>query len=311
MSQKFITIIGSYNVGLFLKGSDFPKVGETIIADQFIEGGGGKGSNQAVAAAKFGARTRFIGRLGADKYGLDALRMYNEYKISTDMIKLDSTIHSGISIILIDKNGDNLISVAPGANFKLSRQDIDSAEKVLRESMIVGFQLENDFNVVSYGIRKVHDLNILTFLDPAPAIKLPDEIFRYIDIIKPNETEAFTLTGIKVEDVTSAENAGNWLIDKGVKTVILTLGDKGAVLVTKQGAEYFPAPKLNAIDTTGAGDIFSGAFFFSLQNGKTIKESIQFAVVAASLSTTKMGVIESIPDIAEIDDFIKSSSLLI
>ena len=310
MSQKFITIIGSYNVGLFLKGNDFPKIGETIIADQFIEGGGGKGSNQAVAAAKFGARTRFIGRLGADKYGLDALRMYNDYKISTDMIKVDASIHSGISIILIDKKGNNLISVAPGANFKLSKEDIDSAENVLRESMIVGFQLENDFNVVSYGIRKVHDLNILTFLDPAPAIKLPVEIFRYIDIIKPNETEAFTLTGIKVENVQSAENAGNWLIDKGVKTVILTLGDKGAVLVTKQGVEYFPAPKLNAIDTTGSGDIFSGAFFFSLQNGKTIKESIKFAVVAASISTTKMGVIESIPDLAEIDDFIKRSNVL-
>ena len=309
MSQKFITIIGSYNVGLFLKGSEFPKVGETIIADQFIEGGGGKGSNQAVSAAKFGAKTRFIGRLGADKYGLDALRMYSDYKISTDMIKLDSTIHSGISIILINKKGNNLISVAPGANFKLSKQDIDSAEIVLKESLIVGFQLENDYNVVSYGIKKVHNLNILTFLDPAPAIKLPDEIFKYIDIIKPNETEASTLTGIKVEDVQSAENAGRWLIDKGVKTVILTLGEKGAVLVTNEYTEYFPAPKLNAIDTTGAGDIFSGAFFYSFQKGKSIKESIQFAVVAASISTTKMGVIESIPEITEINDFIKNSYL--
>lgn len=309
MSQKFITIIGSYNVGLFLKGSDFPKIGETIIADQFIEGGGGKGSNQAVAAAMFGARTRFVGRLGADKYGLDALRMYNDYKISTDMIKLDSTIHSGISIILIDKKGNNLISVAPGANFKLSKQDIDSAENVLRESIIVGFQLENEYEVVSYGIRKAHDLNILTFLDPAPAIKLPDEIFRYIDIIKPNETEATTLTGIEVKDEQSAESAGKWLIDKGVKTVILTLGEKGAVLVTSECSEYFPAPKLVAIDTTGAGDIFSGAFFYSFQNGSTIRESIQFAVVAASISTTKMGVIESIPEITEVNDFIKNSIL--
>lgn len=309
MNQKFITIIGSYNVGLFLKGSDFPKIGETIIADQFFEGGGGKGSNQAVAAAKFGARTRFISRLGADKYGLDALKIYNNYKISTDMIKLDATIHSGISIILIDKKGNNIISVAPGANFKLSKQDIDSAENVLKESMIVGFQLENDYNVVSYGIRKVHDSNVLTFLDPAPAIKLPDEIFRYIDIIKPNETEAFTLTGIKIEDIQSAEYAGKWLIDKGVKTVILTLGEKGALLVTNEHTEYFPAPKLNTIDTTGAGDIFSGAFFYSFQNGNTIRESIQFSVVAASISTTKTGVIESIPEITEINDFIKNNYL--
>ena len=308
MNQKDITIIGSYNVGLFLKGDDFPKVGETIIAKQFIEGAGGKGSNQAVAAAKFGARTRFIGRLGADKYGLDALKMYNGYNISVDMIKIDPSIHSGISIILIDKNGKNLISVAPGANFNLSEKDIDSAEEVLRNSMIVGFQLENDYKVVSYGIRKVHEMNIPTFLDPAPALKLPDEVFRYIDIIKPNETEATTLTGIKVENVKSAENAGKWLIDKGVKTVILTLGESGAVLVTKQEVEYFPAPQIQAVDTTGAGDIFSGAFFFSLQNGKTIKESIKFAVVAASLSTTKIGVIESIPDLVQIDNFIRNIS---
>ena len=304
MKQNVVTIIGSYNVGLFLKGNKFPMVGETIIANQFIESGGGKGSNQAVAAAKFGAETRFIGRLGADKYGLDALRMYNDLNISIDLVKIDSTIHSGISIILIDDKGNNMIAVAPGANFRLSEQDIDSSLDVLMDSMLVGFQLENDYKVVSYGIKKIHERNITTFLDPAPAIKLPDEIYSYIDIIKPNETEAYTLTGIDVKDIESAEKAGKWFIDRGVKKAIVTLGEKGAVLTTPDSCEHFPAPKVKAIDTTGAGDIFSGAFFYSLQKGKSIHTAIEFAVVAASLATTKIGVIESIPSVDEVISFI-------
>ncbi|MFA5044322.1 MAG: ribokinase [Paludibacter sp.] len=301
-----ITIIGSYNVGLFLKSKKFPEIGETIISNQFFEGGGGKGSNQAISAAKFGAKTRFIGRLGADKYGIDALQMYNDYKVSVDLVKIDPTIHSGISVILIDGEGNNLIAVAPGANFKFSKQDIDSSLEFLKDSFIVGFQLENELEVVSYGIKKVHELNITTYLDPAPAKKLPDEIYQYIDIIKPNETEAHTLTGIVVHDVESAENAGKWFIERGVKNAIVTLGEKGAVLVTADACDYFPAPKVTTIDTTGAGDIFSGAFFYLLQKGKKVNEAIEFAVVAASLSTTKMGVIESIPVVEDVFNFMNN-----
>ncbi|MEN8227711.1 MAG: ribokinase [Bacteroidota bacterium] len=307
MERKKITVIGSYNVGLFLKGKDFPKVGETIIADQFLEGGGGKGSNQAVAAAKFGTDTRFIGRLGADKYGLDALKMYNDFSISTDMIKIDATTHSGISIMLIDSSGDNLISIVPGANFNLSTADIDSAEEVLKESMIVGFQLENNFDVVEYGIRKVHELGVPVYLDPAPARKLPDDIYPCIDIIKPNETEAYTLSGIEVKDRESAVEAGRWFLERGVKSVLVTLGEQGAVLVNSEGSEYFPAPEVEAIDTTGAGDIFSGAFFYALQQGKEIREAIEFAIMAASLSATRLGVIESIPEMDEIHAFINEN----
>lgn len=306
MKQNVITIIGSYNVGIFLKSTEFPKTGETIIAKEFVEGGGGKGSNQAVAAAKFGANTRFVARLGADKYGLDALRMYNDLNISIDLVKIDSTIHSGISIILIDDKGNNMISVAPGANYRLSERDIDSSLEHLKDSMMVGFQLENDLKVVSYGIKKIHELGIPTYLDPAPAQKLPDEIYQYIDIIKPNETEAYTLTGIEVKDFESAEKAGRWFLKRGVKKVIITLGEKGAVLTTADSTKHFPAPKVKAIDTTGAGDIFSGAFFYSLQKGESINEAIEFAVVAASLATTKMGVIESIPSIEEVNKFVNS-----
>ncbi|MHA2407542.1 MAG: PfkB family carbohydrate kinase, partial [Candidatus Ranarchaeia archaeon] len=182
------------NVGLFLKGERLPEVGETIISDKFFEGGGGKGSNQAIAAAFYGAKTRFIGRIGADKYGTDALAMYKKFGISTEMIAIDKSTHSGISVILIDKYGKNLISVVPGANLNLSRCDIDSAAMLLKKSFIVGFQLENNHDVVYYGIRKVHGFGIKTFLDPAPASKLPEDLYPCIDIIKPNETEASILT---------------------------------------------------------------------------------------------------------------------
>ena len=303
MKAPMVTIVGSYNVGFFLKGRRLPKLGETILADEFKEGGGGKGSNQAVAAAILGAPTRFIGRIGSDKYGKDALAMYRRLKIATDMVKIDRTIHSGISVIIIDEKGRNLISVVPGANLRLSKKDIDSAEKILKGSSIVGFQLENDRETVLYGIRKVHALGVGTFLDPAPAFKLPSSIYPCLDFIKPNETEACTLTGIRVKDPKTAERAGRWFLERGVKTAIITLGAAGAVLVTKDTAKHFPAPRLDSIDTTGAGDIFSGGFLANLAAGKGLDASIAFAVHCASLSTTRLGVIESIPTYREVVDF--------
>src|ERR1035437_2302378 len=177
MEDKTVTIIGSYNVGLFLKGEHLPAQGETVIGDEFYDGGGGKGSNQAVAASMFGARTRFIGRVGFDKYGQDALAMYKRLGIDCGSIRVDPSTHTGISVILIDRYGHNAISVVLGANARLSAEDIDASEDALRQSFIVGFQLENDRKVVEYAIRKVHALGVPTFLDPAPAAPLPEDLY--------------------------------------------------------------------------------------------------------------------------------------
>ena len=304
MAKKTVTVVGSYNVGLFLKGQRLPTVGETVIGDKFHEGGGGKGSNQAVAASQLGAQTRFVGRIGTDKYGDDALAMYKRLGINTDMIKIDDGIHSGISVIIIDKDGKNLISVVPGANFNLSNEDIDAAEKAFAESGIVGFQLENKLEVIDYAIRKVHSMGAQTLLDPAPAVKLPEDLFPFIDYIKPNETEAAILSGIQVEDATSAEKAGQWFLDHGVKTAIITLGEQGSVLVTDGKVAHFAPPQVDAIDTTGAGDVFSGALMTALSQGKTIEDSIVFANHAAALSVTRLGVIEAIPKLEEVLAFI-------
>lgn len=300
MDSMMVTIIGSYNVGLFLKGEVFPSVGETVIGNQFYEGGGGKGSNQAVAASRFGAHTRFIGCVGFDKYGQDAIDMYKNLGIDISTIKVDPTIHTGISVILIDANARNLISVIPGANFRLSVEDIDAAEKELADSSIVGFQLENRLEVIDCAIRKVHSMGIPVFLDPAPAVKLPEDLYPCIDIIKPNETEATILTGIMVTGLASAEKAGRWLIDHGVKTAVITLGEHGATLVDRNCVQHFYPPKVKAIDTTGAGDTFAGAFLTALSQGRAMEEAIIFANHAAALSTTRLGVIEAIPELEEV-----------
>ena len=298
-----ITIVGAYNIGLFLKGQRLPSLGESVTADQFIEGAGGKGSNQAVTAAMFGTEIKFVARVGSDSYGRYGLEMYERVGISTEFITVDSSIHSGISIILIDKDGKNMISVALGANLRLSKEDIDRAVPAIEKSMLAGFQFENNLDTVLYGLRMAHEKGVSTFLDPAPARKIPEDAYQYIDIIKPNETEASIITGIKVDGVASAESAGRWLVKHGVKTAIVTLGEQGAVLVDSNTARHFPAPAVKAIDSTGAGDIFSGAFMSALASGKTMSVSIEYATAAAAISTTRLGVIESIPSREEVDSF--------
>jgi ribokinase len=301
MKTGAITIVASYNVGLFLKGQRLPGPGETVIAEKFYEGGGGKGSNQAISASVLGAPTRLVVSIGMDRYGDDALAMYHRYGVNTDFIHRVPTEHSGISVILIDGDGHNMISVAPGANFNLSEDDIDSAAGAFADSCIVGFQLENRLNVVEYGIRMVHALGVTTFLDPAPATPLPEELFPCIDYIKPNEHEAGILTGISVRGVEDALKAGHWFIDHGVKTAIVTLGELGAVCVTESMERYYLPQIVHAIDSTGAGDTFSGAFMAALSRGRPLEEAIRFANAAAALSVTRLGAVEAIPHLDEVE----------
>jgi len=303
-----ITVVASYNVGLFLKGSRLPGPGETVLADQFYEGGGGKGSNQALAASVLGAPTRLLARIGTDKYGDDAWAMYERHGITTDYIIRDPSIHSGISVILIDSDGHNLISVAPGANYKLDKKDIDGAEVAFLDSSLVGFQLENRHEVVEYAIRKAHSLGVSVLLDPAPAAKLPEDLFPCIDYIKPNEHEAETLTGLPVKDVDGAKRAGRWFVEHGVTTAIVTLGELGAVWVSQVEEGHLLPPCVKAIDSTGAGDIFSGAFMAAFSQGKNLEESIRFANTAAAISVTRLGVVEAIPRLSEVTALMTSAS---
>ena len=299
-SMGKITVVGSYNVGLFFKGQVMPGTGETVICDSFTEGGGGKGSNQAIACSKLGGSTRLVARIGGDKYGKDALDMYDRYGISVEGIIVDETIHTGMSVIIIDRQGNNMICVVPGANFNLSRADIDRNTELFSESYIVGFQLENNFDIVEYGLRKAHEAGARTLLDPAPARKIPEELMQYIYIMKPNEHEASLITGIEVTDYDSAENAGRWFIERGVNTAIITLGEKGCVLVKEGMSGRFSAPVVKAVDTTGAGDCFSGALMAAMANGAECDEAIKFANKAAAYTVQYTGVVEALPSLRDL-----------
>ena len=300
MMDKKITIVGSYNVGIFLKSDNFPDPGETVLAHTYFEGGGGKGSNQAIASKVLGADTAFIGKIGLDNYGNDALKLYKDYNVDTEFLFKDPDSHTGVSIILINSDGQNMISVALGANDKLTEADLDNCEAVFKKSKIIGFQLENKIEVVLHGLKKAKKNGSLTFLDPAPATLLSDEFYKNIDFIKPNEIEAEILTGIKVDNTNDAEKAGTFFLNKGVKNAIITLGSKGSVLVNNDGAKHFKTIDVTEKDTTGAGDIFAGAFLKYYADTKSIENSIKFANVAASLSVESYGVIESIPKSDEI-----------
>ncbi len=303
--DDLVTIVGSYNVGIFLKSSNFPKPGETILAENYFEGPGGKGSNQALTAKTLGANTTFIGKLGKDKYGDDALKLYKHSGINTSNIFIAEGNHTGVSIILINSQGENLISVSLGANEELSISDLNDCEKVFRESKIVGFQLENKLDTVIHGINLSKKSDSMTFLDPAPAQVLPNQIYNNLDFIKPNETETEILTGIKVENNEDAIEAGKWFISKGVKNSIITMGKKGVVWVSKETNRYYEALDVVEKDTTGAGDIFAGSFLKSIVETNSVHKSIDYAVTAASLSVEKEGVVESIPSQQHIINFIK------
>ena len=302
--RTLVSIVGSYNVGLFLKSRRLPHPGETVIGDQFHEGGGGKGSNQAVAAHRLGAEVRFVGRIGADKYGTDALRMYRQEGMAADGIFVDPTTHTGISVILIGSDGTNMISVIPGANFNFSKKDIDDAVPLFQQSAIVGFQLENRLDVIAHGIRRASESGASVLLDPAPAEPLPEDLLPLVTYMKPNEHEAAVITGIEVTTVASAERAGQWFLERGVKNAIITLGEDGCLLVNQDGSRHFPTHVVDAVDTTGAGDAFSGALIAGLSGGSALEEAVEFANAAAAVSVTKLGVVEAIPTKTEVEAFL-------
>lgn len=300
-SSKPVVIVGSYCKGLFTRGKRLPVSGETVIHDEYFEGPGGKGSNQAMAAAKLGADCRFIAKLGDDTWGREAIDMYRKAGIDTASVVTDASIHTGMGFILIDAQGHNQIATVPGANNRLEEADIDAAIPIIEAAGILGFQLEMRLDIVDYAIRKGRELGVTTFLDPAPAVHLSDDLLAHVDIIKPNETEASFITGVEVTDLESSFRAAIWLRERGVGTVIITLGAEGSVLVTSSVQQHYPAPVVSAIDTTGAGDIFSGAFLAEYSAGRDLPEAIEFASQAAALSTTRLGVVDAIPDRSEVE----------
>ncbi len=303
MAKKII-ITGSYNASIFLKGERIPQIGETCTGDTYFISAGGKGSNQAIAAKFQGADITYIGKLGKDTYGKDAIHMYEKLDLNKS-IYYDSTRHTGVAVIFIDRGGNNSIMVAPGANMQLTADEIVNVIQEQEDVLMAGFQLENDVGQICEAIERLHAMGVQTLLDPAPAVPLPEEVYKSITIIKPNEHEAALLSQIPIENSKDALKAGRWFIDKGVETALITLGEMGCVLVSQKEELFIPAPAVKAVDTTGAGDIFSGSFLAALSKGYTYSDAARYASCGAALSVTKMGVLEAMPGEKETYDLLK------
>ncbi len=295
MNPKKILVVGSSNTDMVIKTQNFPAPGETILGGKFLMNAGGKGANQAVAAVRLGGMVTFVGKIGDDIFGKQAVQQLEDEGINVDFVAVDSQNPSGVAMITVDRKGENSIVVAQGSNGTLSSDDFDKATDELDDCEYVLMQLETPIPTVEYIARVAGIRHKKVVLNPAPAAKLSDELLSELYMITPNETEAELLTGIKVTDEKSALQAATILHEKGVRIVIITLGAAGAFLLENGKYAIIKAPKVEAVDTTAAGDTFNGALVVALSEGKTISEAITFANQAASISVTRIGAQSSVP----------------
>jgi ribokinase len=300
-NEKRIIVIGSSNTDMVIQSDKLPLPGETVLGGDLIMNAGGKGANQAVAAAKLGGNVTFIAKVGDDQFGNSAIREFEEVGIDSRYVVKDPERPSGVALIMVDQNGENCISAALGANQSLNAQDIDRAESIFKESSYILVQLEVPLSTIEYASSKAKALDIPVVLNPAPAQPLTNDLYRNVHIITPNETETELLTGIQLDNEEQLKLAGQYFRNKGVSIVIITLGSRGAYVLSEEVDEIIPGFSAEVKDTTAAGDTFNGALVVALSEGKSIQTAVQFANKAASVSVTRMGAQQSIPLRNELD----------
>lgn len=301
-----LSILGIFVADLAFFGK-IPKVGETILGEDFVVGPGGKGSNQSVAAGKAGASIDFITKVGDDDYGKMAFRIYKETNVGSDYVYISKEHSTGVAAILLNKDtGENAISVVPGAAGALTIQDIDNAKDVIINSSIFLTQLEAPMEVVVHALKIAKENKVTTILNPAPAAKLDSSVFPLVDYFTPNESEASFYASGEIKNRDDAEKYGQEFLDLGVKNLLVTLGDQGVYFQNNNEKHFEPSLSLGSkvIDTSGAGDAFSGAFATALCEEKSISDSIKFANAFAGISTTRIGTANSMPSREEIDKII-------
>ncbi len=297
-----IAVIGSSNTDMVIKCAHLPVPGETILGGNFFMTAGGKGANQAVAAARLNGDVTFIAKVGNDVFGKQSIELFNKENINTEYIFIDDEHASGIALITVDDGGENCIAVAQGANGNLLVDDIKKAEQVLHDADIILAQLEIPIATIEYIASFAKQYNKKLILNPAPACMLSDELLSKISIITPNEKEASMLTGIEINTHDNAKQAAQSLAAKGIETVIITLGEDGALLYHQNAFSIISTNKVTAIDTTAAGDVFNGALAVALSEQKNIEDAIAFANKAASKSVTRLGAQASAPYRSELSE---------
>ena len=301
--MSHILVVGSLNADLVVRAPRVPQPGETISGEDLQVIPGGKGANQAVAAARLGAHVSMLGRVGKDNFGdflLDNLKLNN---VDSQFVQRDDA-STGTAIIVVDANGQNSIVLSPGANGKVSPADVEHASFPAGGLLLL--QLEIPTPTVLCAAQRARENGLRVILNPAPAKSLPDELIALADFLIPNETELSLLTGMDVEDIPSAEQAARALLQRGAKHVILTLGSKGALIVDEGISTHVDTFKVNVVDTTAAGDAFIGGFANALLQNRSLEEAVQYGCACGALATTKFGAQPSLPTKEEVEKLINT-----
>jgi ribokinase len=287
-----------------IKTAAIPRPGETVLGSSFQRIPGGKGGNQAAAAARLNSKVTMIGAVGKDDLGDELIRSLKKDGVKTDYVLKKLDVPTGIASIVVERSGNNAITVVSGANYALAVEDVERYHFVIEQSKVLLTQLETPLLTVKKAMTIARRAGCVTILNPAPAVKLDSEILANTDILTPNELELELLSGSPAASMDEIRIAGNKLLKKGVKLLIVTLGSRGCVCVRKETMTQYPACKVKAVDTTAAGDCFNGALAVAISEGKSIEEAIPFAITSSALSVTKSGAQTSLPYRREVDDFI-------
>ncbi len=303
-----ICVFGIFVADICFFADSIPVAGQTILGDKYIIGPGGKGSNQAIAAARAGGEVSFISKVGSDNYADLAISLYKDTGINYDGLEIDENESTGSAGILINrKTGENAINVVPGAAGTIGKNLIDKNLSIIKDSKIFLTQLETPKDVTLYALKEAKSQNCITILNPAPSREIPDDYFQYVDFFTPNETEASFYLNKLVKNEDDCKVAGNFFLEKGVKNILITLGEKGCYFKNSDEEFLIPASNLNkpVVDTTGAGDAFNGALSVALSQNKSYKQSIEFANLVAGISVTREGAANSMPTKKEIEENIQ------
>ena len=298
-----ICVLGNFVADNSFYADKLPVKGQTIFGNGYNVGPGGKGSNQAIAAARLGSKVNFLGKVGDDDNGKMALELYKKNKIDSKTVFVSKDHPTGVAGIMVNKSdGTNAIIVYPGASMEITVKEVNQFSELLLNCKVFLTQLEIKKKVTLHSLKIAKKGNAITILNPAPAIEIEDDFFNYIDFFTPNETEAEFYVGKKIENYEQAKKAGEFFLKKGVKNSIITLGEKGVFFVNKDSSFSVPALNLKGkvVDTTGAGDSFNGALASGLEKGLEIKECLNYAVKASGISTTKKGAADAMPTIKDL-----------
>lgn len=300
--SKRIVVIGSCNTDMVINMERLPLPGETLLGGKFFMNPGGKGANQAVAAARLGGKVTFIAKVGNDPFGIRSIDQYKAEGIDAKHVLIDREQPSGVALILVDVHGENSIAVASGANAHLMPEDIDRAQKTVEEGDILLMQLETPMATVEHAALMAKQAGRKVILNPAPAHSLPESLLQSLYMLIANETEAEYISGTQITDMDSVARAADIICHKGVENVVITLGSKGAFIKEKGTYHQVPALKVKAVDATAAGDTFCGAVCVALAEGKGITEAVKFACRAAAVTVTRMGAQSSLPYRKEVEE---------